>query len=177
MARKLRVSQEINRSVKKCSRHKRLKRDFEQKFKTHVVYTRPARQKSSDYGGQKSPPVSREQKLARGWYFKVFRNERRILSDLARSLPSLDTGRSNRRALRAVYYRLLPLLSRILTLDRDQKVLRVLARDYATALSIVAYRNQSHGPSDRPLWSILTITSQAETRREKAAVAAWQKLY
>jgi len=171
------VASEINRSVKKCSRHKRLNRGFEQKFKTHEVVTRPLGQKSKDQLGQKSEPTLRERKFARGWYFKVFRNERLVLSNLARSLPNLDTGRKNRRSLRAVYYRLLPLLSRLLTLDRDQKILRAVARDYATALRIVAYRNQSSGPSDRPLWSIFHITSQAETRYGKAAEAAWQKLY
>lgn len=168
---RLRVGQEIDRSIKKCLKlkHKRSKRQFEQKFKSHPVTTPK---------GQKSQPIDSGQKISRGWYFKAYRRERLVLSNLARSLPCLDEHRENRRALRAVYYRLLPVLSRLLTLDRDQKVLKRVARDYATALNIIAMsRNQSGGTSVRSLWSILRITPQAETRPAEAAAAAWQKLY
>lgn len=87
---------------------------------------------------QQTVKVVDGQRLAkRPSYFRRYREERSLIRDLAYSAPSLDTGRNNRKALRALCYTVIPLLSRFLISKDDRKILRRLRDDYLVALNIV----------------------------------------
>lgn len=73
----------------------------------------------------------------RGEYFRVLRDERRILAILANITPPLGQGRWYRRTLRLVYYRTLPILLSRLSYWKDKIRLAKIERFYYDLLNTV----------------------------------------
>lgn len=107
------------RTVKKAKLAKRVRQSLKQQFQKTVKI------------------VEGERLVKRPSYYRRYRAERSLIRDLAFSAPSLDTGRDNRKALRALCYTVIPLLSRFLIARDDRKILLGLRADYLTALNIV----------------------------------------
>jgi len=92
----------------------------------------------------------------RDGYFIRFREQRKILFGMNNSFPCYDTGRKNRRELRAVCNILLPKLFSLLTHKEDRRIILQLKRDYIGALNIVHFCTQRQPYNNYKIWAVQT---------------------
>jgi len=106
--------------------------------------------------------------IRRAQYFKVFRPERTMLRTIEKNTSLLDLSHKEYRAVRYIYYCVIPLLARFLWFPPDRERLQEAERNYYNFMLTHYYSSGRHKEPYRvQVWSFRSPLANASVTQQK----------
>lgn len=125
------------------------------------------RLRTNKYSVDSTNGLTRRESPKRAPYFKHYRDERRALSILENTFPT-DFSRKTYRAIRYLYYLVIPHLARYLWFPPDRARLQNVEIDFFNCLLSWKFRNgRTEEPGRVPVWSFRSQMTAECGHRQK----------